>query len=350
MIGNRLNKLSPRTILSGTIIASCLPLLMVMLFPAQLHFAMDSASYLLFHNIAEFFSIMVSLSIFGVGWHTYNQSRDRHALFLSAAFLSIGLMDFIHTMASAAMPAFITPNSTNKSAQFWVAARLLSALAFLSSAYIYKARQTGWLAKAVLSRTTLMTAALIVPAVVFTGVTFYPSRMPDAFVVGVGLTSFKVYSEYLIVCLLCLAAAAYWKRMARSGDNLLIYYVAAFIICAVSELVFTAYKIDFDIYNVLGHTYKIVAFYLIYKGTFVSSVRNPYVALTDTNARLDKEILEHKQTEEELRRSKEELELRVEERTADLRDGNARLRVELAERKKAEEALRAERGALSGAL
>ncbi len=327
---NEFNRLSPRAVLAGTIIASCVPLLMVRLFPARLYFAMDSVSYLLFHNIAEFFSIMVSLSIFGVGWHTYSQSRDRHALFMSTAFLSIGLMDFIHTLASAAMPAFITPNSTNKSAQFWVAARLLSALAFLSSAYIYKERQTGWLAKVVLSRTALMTAALAIPALVFTGVTFYPSRMPDAFVVGVGVTPFKVYSEYLIVCLLCLAAAAYWKRMARSGDELLIYYVAAFIICAASELVFTAYKVDFDIYNVLGHTYKIVAFYLIYKGILVSSVRNPYVELSRANQRLDEEVAERRQAQEALQTAQGGLERRVEERTKALRESEQRWATTLA--------------------
>jgi PAS domain S-box-containing protein len=313
---------------------------MVMLFPDQLHFVMDSVSYLLFHNISEFFSIMVSLSIFGVGWYTYSQSRDRHALFLSAAFLSIGLMDFMHTLASAAMPAFVTPNSTNKSAQFWIAVRFVSALAFLTSAFIYKERQIGWLPKAALSKTTLMTTALAIPALVFTGITFFPSHMPAAFVEGVGLSPFKIYSEYLIVVMLCLAAVAYWRRMERSGDGLLIYYVAAFIICVASELVFTEYKIDFDIHNVLGHTYKVVAFYLIYKGIFVSSVKNPYVSLTDTNEKLDKEIVERRQAEEALHRSKEDLELRVEERTAALRDGNTRLQVELAERKKAEEALR----------
>jgi PAS domain S-box-containing protein len=340
MAGNQSKQFSPGTILTGTIIVSSLPYLVVMLFPSRLHFVMDSASYLLFHNIAEFFSIMVSLSIFGVGWHTYRQSKDRHALFLSAAFLSIGLMDFMHTMAGAAMPAFITPNSTNKSAQFWIAIRFVSALAFLVSAHVYKERQISWLPKAAVSKTTLLVAALAVPALIFIGITFYPSHIPAAFVEGVGLTAFKIYSEYLTVCILCLAAAAYWRRMKRTGDGLLMYYVAAFIVCVFSELVFTAYKIDFDIYNVLGHIYKIAAFYLIYRGIFVSSVRNPYVELSCTNERLDGEIIERKEAEEALEKAKEGLEQRVKERTADLADANSRLRVELAERQRAEDAAR----------
>ena len=340
MAGNQSKQFSPGTILTGTIIVSSLPYLVVMLFPSRLHFVMDSASYLLFHNIAEFFSIMVSLSIFGVGWHTYSQSKDRHALFLSAAFLLIGLMDFMHTMAGAAMPAFITPNSTNKSAQFWIAIRFVSALAFLVSAYVYKERQIRWLPKAAVSKTTLLVVALAIPALIFIGITFYPSRIPAAFVQGIGLTTFKIYSEYLTVSILFLAAAAYWRRMKRTGDGLLMYYVAAFIVCVFSELVFTAYKIDFDIYNVLGHIYKIAAFYLIYRGIFVSSVRNPYVELSRTNERLDGEIIERKEAEEELEKAKEGLEQRVKERTADLADANSRLRVELAERQRAEDAAR----------
>ena len=52
MTGSR-PKLSHRAILTGIIAVSALPFLMLMLFPGRLHFVMDSASYLLFQNIAE---------------------------------------------------------------------------------------------------------------------------------------------------------------------------------------------------------------------------------------------------------------------------------------------------------
>src|SRR5512142_1501007 len=102
--------MSDRRLLPVLFLASSLPYLAVVLLPAQLHRVMTSDSYLVFHNFAEFFSIMVSLSVFGVGWYSYEQSKDRHALFLGMVFLATGLIDFLHTLGNAAMPAFITVN------------------------------------------------------------------------------------------------------------------------------------------------------------------------------------------------------------------------------------------------
>ncbi|MBI5093629.1 MAG: PAS domain S-box protein [Candidatus Hydrogenedentes bacterium] len=65
-----------------------------------------------------------------------------------------------------------------------------------------------------------------------------------------------------------------------------------------------------------------------------------YTSLRKAYDRLELEIEEHRQTEEELHEAKNALEHRVEERTAELREANERLRVELAERQRSEEALR----------
>jgi len=295
--------LPPLAVLGWVGLASALPLFLVAALPGQLDLVMAPASYVVFHNFAELFSIMVALSIFGMGWFAYDQTRNRHALFLAAAFLAIGLMDFMHTMGNVAMPAFITENSTNKSSQFWIAARLFQALALLASAFISSATQSRWLSKGF-----LITSALLLSGLVFTGVTFFPALVPDTFVPGSGLTLFKKFSEYLVITLLLGAAAAYWQRMAKAGDRILPYYLAAFVISIFSEVFLTLYSRPFGTYNVLGHLYKVAAFALIYKGIFITSVRDPYMKLATVSVSRDelgREVEERRRAQEELSRSEE---------------------------------------------
>jgi signal transduction histidine kinase len=281
MVNKILTQRTPQITLIVTFVIFLMPFLMVMFFPVQLDKKMDASSYLVFHNVAEFFSIMVSWSLFSIGWFTYDQSKDRHALFLGTAFLAVGLIDFMHTMSNAAMPAFVTQNSTLKSTQFWIAARLLDASALMVSAFIYPETQSRWL-----SKNRLITASLGITALLFIGVTFFPSHLPSTFVQGVGLTPFKRYSELVVVMMLIIATLAYWRRMTNTGDRIIIYYLTAFIICIFSELVFASYKTGFDTYNVLGHIYKILAYYLIYRGIFVTSINKPYIKLSEAHDKL----------------------------------------------------------------
>lgn len=327
--------MSLRTLMAGISVLSALPLLALEMFPGQLKFVMQPASYLVFHNIAEFFSVMVSFSMFGLIWYTYDQSKDRHSLFLGTAFLGVGIMDFMHTLSMTAMPSFITPNLPNKSVQFWVAVRLFQAVAFLASAYVYAERPSRWVTKRLLLALTLLVSSLV-----FIGIIYFPTRLPTMFVEGIGVTPLKKFSEYLIIALLGVAAAAYWKRLARTSDRTIIYYLVAFIVCIFSELPLAFYARAFDTYNLLGHINKIVAFFLIYSGIFRASVKEPYLRLTKTSEGLNREVAQRKRAEEELTDHKEHLEDLVKARTAELEIKNAQLAAEIGERKRAEQALR----------
>ena len=292
----------PFKVLTLTVVAASLPLLLLALFPNQLYWIADVPAYLLFHNAAEGFGILVSLSIFGVGWFVYDLSRDRHTLFLSTAFLAIGLMDFMHTLSFPGMPDFLTPNSADKTSRFWVLTRLFAATAFLASAFIDARTDKRWLAKL-----PLLTLALAATGVVFAIVVIRPEFMPPTFFPGSGQTLFKKSCEYLVIVLLAAAALAYSRRMQKTDARQLLYYTIAFVISMFSELAFTLYQNVFDSFNALGHLYKIAAFQLIYRGVLFTSIETPYAGLSAANSRLSREIDERKRTEQALRQLNREL-------------------------------------------
>lgn len=250
---------------------------------------MDINSYLTFHMIVEISSIIVSFSIFGVGYFTYNQSRNRYALFLSCAFLAIGLVDMMHMLSFPNMPAFITLNSTNKGILFWISARLIAAIALIMSVYIYADTTKRWI-----SKKYLLIAALIIPSLIFVLAIYYPSYLPQMFIEGSGLTAFKVLLEWTVIAFFVGTFILYWRRFSKTGETFIILILAALIISIFSELSFTLYKSAFDTFNMLGHIYKLIAFLLIYASIFFLTISQPY-------NKLENEIKEREKAEENIR-------------------------------------------------
>lgn len=312
----KLERISPIKLYCTIILASVFPFVAVALFKDQFYTVINISTYLVFHNVAEFFSVIVSFSIFGLGWYAYDQNKELHSLFLSVAFFSIGLIDFMHTLGYFGMPQLITPNVTNKAILFWLFGRFLTAAVLFATTFITSKTQNCTLRKP-----ALISSALILSSTVFIGIIFFPEYIPAAFIPGIGLTAFKVITEYVIIILLLITFLLYLRRISKTGENIFQYYQVAILLCIFSELSFTLYKSAFDTYNMLGHIYKVIAFFLIYKGIFVFSVRKPYEKLTTLNddlhhqaMQLEDEMAERQVASEELQLKTIELEEEIEGR------------------------------------
>ncbi len=273
-------------------------------------------SYLLFHSLSEVFGIVVAWSIFMLVWNARRFLDHGYFLLIGVAFFSVGVIDLFHTLAYAGMGVF-PGESANLATQLWIAARYMQSISFLIAPLFVRRKLHSSVAFLAYSAITLVVLASI----------FYWRIFPVSYQEGSGLTPFKIASEY-VICGFLAAALALLLRARRSFDPNIVRLVGSSLAVSIaSELAFTSYVSVYDLANMLGHLFKIVAFYLMYKAIIQTGIVKPY----------DLVFRELKQNENALQAAKEELEQRVAERTAELRTANEQLQVELAERARAEE-------------
>ena len=221
-------------------------------------------SFLLFHSLAELFSIIVAGGVFLVAWNTRRFNENSYVLFLGTAYLSIAFLDLLHTLSYKDMGVFPGAGA-NIPTELWISARYVEAISLLVVGFFLKRRINT---PTLLTVFGLITAGII--AAIFTGV------FPDCYREGAGLTTFKMVSEY-IICLIILAAILVtYRHRNEFSPRVLRWMMYAMTLTCAAELCFTAYVSVFGFFNQLGHYLKIVSFYFIYKATIHSSLTNPY--------------------------------------------------------------------------
>jgi len=116
---------------------------------------------------------------------------------------------------------------------------------------------------------------------------------PDCYVEGSGLTLFKKVSEYIISTILLLGIIFLMKNKKYFKKNLYCFMYFALITTILSEISFTFYVSVYGLSNMLGHIFKLISFYFIYKAINETSLKKPYTLLfnklRETNLKLKKE-------------------------------------------------------------
>lgn len=264
------------------------------------------ASYAPLHTTLETASIIVSFLSFFIAWHSRGRAGPDSLFVLACLFGAVGLLDFLHTISYKGMPDFVTPSGPEKAIYFWLAARYVAAMALLLVALDlpgsrgFPAPRRAWLL-----------ASLAVTALVAWLVLAKGAELPRMFVEGKGLTPLKIRMEYGLIVLLALAGVMFLMRSQGEGQVDFRDLGSAALVSILSELCFTLYVDVADIFNLLGHVYKIIAYGFIYRAVFLRYVKEPYRQASEARDALAA-------SEAELRELNERLESRVEERTHEL--------------------------------
>lgn len=253
-----------------TLLALAVPLLWRMSHVSNL-IPIDPAQFVFLHTVVEIFAVVVAMLIFITGYKAILSPRKAAVVWLGVAFLGTGLLDGLHLMSYAGMPDAITPNSPQKSIFFWLAARLLAAMALLVYALLPVLSEVSPLRK----RLALAVMLVTVGALGYAGLS-WPDRLPAFFIAGQGLTPLKIGLEWLVVALNLLTLAIFWLRRVALARECLLALAFAVALSAVSELFFMLYgAAEKDVANALGHVYKVFAYLYLFHATFNEALRRP---------------------------------------------------------------------------
>ena len=224
-------------------------------------------SYILFHSLAEIFSIVIGCSFFILAWNSRHRLDNDYLLFLGIAYLFVSGLDLIHTLAYKGMGVFLNYDA-NLPTQLWIAARYVQALSLLFSPVFLRRKLNVYL---MFPGYAAATSVLL--WAIFAGV------FPACFVEGVGLTPFKKISEYIISLILLASAAVLLQKREAFDRNVLTWLIASLALTIGAELAFTLYISVYGFSSLIGHFFKIVAFYLVYKAITEMGLEKPHLLL-----------------------------------------------------------------------
>ena len=240
-------------------------------------------SFTLFHMIGELFSIVIGFSLFMLTWNSRRIIDNNYLIFIGIAFFFVAGIDLIHTLAYKGIDLF-AGYGTNLPTQLWIAARYLESISLLAAPFTIR---RGLRPGRIFAGYAVLTTVLLVS--IFMGL------FPDCHIEGVGLTRFKVLSEYLISAILLSSLLVLLGKRGEFDRDVLVLLALSIATTIGSELAFTFYVGVFDFSNLVGHYLKIIAFYLIYKAIIETGLAKPYTLM----------FKNLKQTEAALRESEE---------------------------------------------
>ena len=222
-------------------------------------------NYLLFHSLAEIFSIVIAFCIFILAWNCRNIIDNSYLILLGIAYLFVGFIDIIHTLAYTGMGVF-PGYSSNLPTQLWIAARYLESLSLLIACFILEKRKV--------KINLILLGYIITVSLLFLSI-FYWKIFPNCFIEGTGLTPFKKISEYTISLILAASLFFLLKKKDKFDPQVLHWLVISICLTIVSELAFTFYISIYGLSNLIGHIFKIISFYFIYQAIVVTGLTRP---------------------------------------------------------------------------
>jgi len=242
-VGNSYYRNSKRKYLINSIIGIAL---MISLY------VMSYNNYSLFHSITDMIIVLIAASVFIIIWIGRHRLDNHFYLFIGIAFLFYALFNFLHLIGNKGMGVF--PEFGNLGPTFYIISRYILSISFLLAPIFLKKKLNVIL--------VFIIYALV--STVFLLSIFYWQNFPVSYIEGVGLTRFKIISDYVAAVLLIGAVGLLLHNRSSFDARVLRLILFSLIGSIITGIAFTLYSDPFGIINAMGHFLQIAAFYLVF--------------------------------------------------------------------------------------
>ncbi len=252
------------------LLVASIPLLLWQAVPAN-QLSISAPAFLAAHSMMEIFAVIVAALVFFTGHGAQETVRSIRAVVVGCAFLAVALFDMLHFLSYAGMPDLITPNTPHKAILFWLSARLAAGAGLLAYVLLpetpvthYPASRYGW------------AGVLLVLGALSYGLLAAPQAIPAMYVAGQGMTALKLTLEWgMFVFYLSIAVLLYLRRTRITHCDIE-SLMLSLLLMAAGELFFIVYVEVSSTANLLGHTYKVFAYYFLYRAIYAEAVSRPF--------------------------------------------------------------------------
>lgn len=241
------------------------PELVSIIFLFLLLYLSSMNSFVSFHTIVGLFGIIVASGIIMVTWNSRHLMDNTYLLYVGTSYILTAIIDILHILTYTELSS-LPEYGLNINTQLWVLARSIQAISLLVAPFTF-GRRGRFL--------TIFLAQMFVAGIGL-GMIIVWNVFPICYVENVGPTLFKIYSEFIIVGTL-IGSIFLLRRRQEFFDPDILRLLIAFIAAAIfSELALT---FDVGVYgfsNLVGHFFKILEFYFIYRVMVRTGISDPY--------------------------------------------------------------------------
>ncbi|NBB91547.1 MAG: EAL domain-containing protein [Gammaproteobacteria bacterium] len=264
----------------GVLVAMALLLPIAATLPADL--PQPLAVYLPVQALLETISSAAAFLVFVVAWLSYQRRAPVAVLLIAVTFLGVALFGLGYLLSGQHGGGSAALFSAESERLFWLSARVF-AVGGVALAII-----VPWSTRAAsrATRSSLVTATLGLVGGTYAIILFGRDELLAAIQSATGMAAFgnTVHYGALGVYLVTVAVLWFQRRPIPHVDSRSLITAIGFIV--LGTLSFAQQGSVNDIFNVLGHVYKLFAYYYLFRAVVISGIETPYLELAGARSRL----------------------------------------------------------------